>query len=148
MQSLPFKKKNPNANAKRDLMQKHSLSHSKSLTSMGYGVPATTFSNILIGLVQYITRMVKIDSSHELARPWTNKRHNAKIRSNMNGAKPKRSRRGDGCCELLPQSIGAKKGLGLGLRLSLSKQRSQSESEDCSEPLSQSQGKINLLANL
>uniref|UniRef100_A0A7N2QY22 Uncharacterized protein n=1 Tax=Quercus lobata TaxID=97700 RepID=A0A7N2QY22_QUELO len=58
----------------------------------------------------------------------------------MNGAKPKRSRRGDGCCEPLPQSIGAKKGLGLGLRLSFLKLRSQSESEDCSEPLSQSQG--------
>ncbi|XP_030972397.1 malate dehydrogenase, cytoplasmic-like [Quercus lobata] len=60
----------------------------------------------------------------------------------MNGAKPKRSRRGDGCCEPLPQSIGAKKGLGLGLRLSFLKLRSQSESEDCSEPLSQSQGQI------
>jgi len=54
---------------------------------------------------------------------------------------------GDDCCEPLPLSIGAKKGLGL--RLSLSKpRRSQRESNDCSEPLSQSQGKFNLLANL
>uniref|UniRef100_A0A7N2M144 Uncharacterized protein n=2 Tax=Quercus lobata TaxID=97700 RepID=A0A7N2M144_QUELO len=56
--------------------------------------------------------------------------------------KPRRSRMGDDCCEPLPQSVGAKKGLGLGLglRLSLSKpRRSQSESDDFSEPLSQSQ---------
>ena len=66
---------------------------------MGYGVPATTFSNILIGLAQYI------------------RRRKAKIRFNMNGAK---SRRGDDCCEHLPQSVGAKKGLGLGLGLRLS----------------------------
>ena len=56
---------------------------------------------------------------------------------------------GDDCCEPLPQSVGVKKGLGLGLRLSLSKpRRSQSKSDDCSESLSQSQGKFNLLANL
>ena len=56
---------------------------------------------------------------------------------------------GDDCCEPLPQSVGAKKGLGLGLKLSFSKpRRSQSESDDFSEPLSQSQGKFNLLANL
>ncbi|KAK9988606.1 hypothetical protein SO802_028845 [Lithocarpus litseifolius] len=43
------------------------------------------------------------------------------------------------CCEPLPQSVGVKKWLGL--RLSLSKpRRSQSESDDCSEPLSKSQG--------
>nr|POE98507.1 hypothetical protein CFP56_54178 [Quercus suber] len=41
----------------------------------------------------------------------------------MNGAQPNMSRRGDGCCEPLPQSVGVKKGLGLGLRLSLSKPR-------------------------
>ena len=70
-----------------------------------------------------------------------------KSKNNMNGAEPKRSRRGNGCCEPLPQSVGAKKGLGL----SLSKPRrsqSESESDDCSELLSPSQGKFNLLANL
>ena len=81
-------------------MQKHSLSHSKSITSMVYCVPATTFLNILIGLAQYIPRMVRIDSSHGLARPWANMRRNAKIRSNMNGVKPKRCGRGNDCCEL------------------------------------------------
>ncbi|KAK7856593.1 malate dehydrogenase [Quercus suber] len=30
----------------------------------------------------------------------------------MNGAEPNRSRRGDGCCEPLPQSVGVKKGPG------------------------------------
>lgn len=74
-------------------------------------------------------------------------RRNAEIRTNMNGAKPERSGRGDDCREPFPRSVGAKKGLGL--RLSLSRpRRSQSQSDDCSEPSSQSQGKFNLLANL
>ncbi|KAM4072808.1 hypothetical protein ACB094_11G167500 [Castanea mollissima] len=43
---------------------------------------------------------------------------------------------GDDCCEPLPQSVGAKKGLMLGLRLSLSKpRRSQSKSlNHCHSP--------------
>ena len=95
-------------------MQKHSLSHSKSITSMVYCVLATTFLNILIGLAQYIPRMVRINSSHGLAQPWANMRHNAKIRSNMNGAKPKRCGRGNDCCEPCHSPLVWRRGWGLG----------------------------------